>query len=112
MNPLLGLTSDQVAQLVSFQQANAGPLPMFAHGHPDANTLINMGEYSPEEHWPSAQVDFVRNGDKPGTFFRDLGTVNNQVPQLAWLVMGGTFGLLSYLAYRDHKKNKKSKKGK
>lgn len=110
MYPLMGLSADQVAQLVSFQSSGQGPHPMIAHGHPDANTLINMGDYDPLEHWPKSQRAFVQNGDKPGTFFRDLGTVNNQVPQWAWLVMAGTFSLLAYLSYRAHWKEKGKKK--
>lgn len=110
---LMGLTADQVAQLVTFQQKSK-PLPMFAHGHPDPNTLANMGDYDPVEHWPSAQRKFaVESGAKePGTFFRDLGTVNNQVPQWAWLVLTGVFGLVAYLSYKNHKKSKKSSKKK
>lgn len=112
MSPsLMGLTAKQVASLVSFQQSGQGDLPMHPHGHPDPNTLINMGEYEPLSHWPSAQQKFVTNGDKPGTFFRDLGTVNNQVPQWAWLVLSGTFGVVAYLSYRNHKKSKKKARG-
>jgi hypothetical protein len=109
-NSLLGLTVDQVAQLVNFQQSQRGPLPMIPHGHPDANTLINMGQYNPIEHWPASQRDFVEKGEKPSTFGRDLGTVNNQVPQWAWFIMAGGFSVLAYFSYREHKKSKKGKK--
>jgi hypothetical protein len=106
----MGLTADQVARLVNFQQAQGGPLPMIPHGHPDPNTLINMGQYDPLESWPSSQRDFIQNGEKPGTFFRDMRTVNNQVPQWAWLVLAGTFSLLAYLSYRNHRKQQKRRR--
>lgn len=108
--PLMGLTADQVAQLVTFQQSGTGTHPMIPHGHPDANTLINMGDYDPMQSWPRGQREYIENGDKPSTFLRDLGTVNNQVPQWAWLVLAGTCGVLAYLSYRQHKKDKKRKK--
>lgn len=107
--PLMGLTADQVAQLVAFQTTGQGPHPMIPHGHPDPNTLINMDQYDPVQHWPSSQRDYVQNGEKPGTFLRDLGTVNNQVPQWAWFVMAGTFSLVAYFAYRRHRKGKRKK---
>lgn len=109
MDSLLGLSADQVAQLVAFQTSGQGQLPMIPHGHPDSNTLVNMGQYDPMEHWPTSQIDYVQDGDKPGTFLRDLGTVNNQVPQWGWFVVAGTFGLLAYLSYRNHKKSKRKK---
>ena len=107
---LQGLSADQTAKLVGFQKANAGPLPMHAHGHPDANTLINMGQYDPTEHWPSAQQDFLAGGERPGTFFRDLGTVNTQVPQWAWFTLAGAFTLFAVMAYRTHQKGQRKKK--
>lgn len=97
------------ATLVAYQQ-KSGKLPMSPHGHPDPNTLINMGKYDPMDHWPSSQVKYLTNGDKASTFMRDLAGVNNQVPQWAWFVLGGTCLLLSGFAYRRHRKENPKKK--
>lgn len=105
-------TAAQKAALVSFQQSNKGPFPMSPHGHPDANTLINQGIYDPLDLWPSSQVEYVTQGEEPGTFFRDLQGVNNQVPRWAWFTMGGVFLVLGGLAYRRHRKAKKKGKKK
>lgn len=113
---LIGLGAVQSAAeratLVAYQQ-RSGKLPMSPHGLPDPNTLINQGAYDPMENWPDSQVSYLQNGDKPGTFMRDLSGVNNQVPQWAWFVLSGTCLLLAGLAYRRYKKEGKSgKKGK
>lgn len=100
-------TAAQKAALVSFQQSNQGPFPMSPHGHPDSNTLINQGQYDPMELWPSSQVDFLTQGEQPGTFLRDLRGIDNQVPRWAWFTAGGVFLLLGTLAYRRHRKAKK-----
>ena len=109
---LIGLgavqTAAEKAALVVYQQRQ-GKLPMTPHGHPDPNTLINMGKYDPIDHWPSSQVQYLTNGEKPGTFLRDLSGVNNQVPQWAWLVLGGTCLLLSGFAFNRHRKESKNK---
>ena len=109
---LQGLDASQMAELVEFQQAQQGPYPMIPHGHPDANTLINMGQYDPIEHWPTAQRDFVETGEKSGTFFRDLGTVNNQIPQWTWLVLAGSFTFFAAMSYRTHTKSQREKRKK
>lgn len=101
-------SASEKAALVKYQQSKAA-LPMAPHGHPDANTSINQGKYKPYEHWPESQVKYLEDGEEPGTFFRDLGAVSNQVPRWGWFVLGGTFFLLSGLAYRRHKQDKKSK---
>lgn len=110
---LIGLGAVQSAAdratLVSYQQ-RSGKLPMSPHGHPDPNTLINQGVYDPMDHWPDSQVRYIEDGDKTGTFMRDLAGVNNQVPQWAWLVLSGTCLILAGLAYRRHKKEGKSGK--
>lgn len=97
------------AALVAFQQSGTGPLPMAPHGHPDPNTLINMGKYDPMEHWPNSQVQYLTTGQEPGTFLRDLSGVSNQVPRWAWFAVGGVFLVLSGLSYRKHRKQKKKK---
>lgn len=98
------------AAVVAFQQSGSGQLPMAPHGHPDANTLINMGQYTPMEYWPNSQAKYLTTGEEPGTFFRDLSGVNNQVPRWAWFTVGGVFLLLSGLSYRKHRKDKRKKK--
>jgi len=79
---------------------------MDPHGHPDPTTMINRGRYNPLEEWPRRQVQYLEGGPKPGTFFRDLQGVSNQVPRWAWLVSGGAFLLFATVAYRNHKKGK------
>jgi len=107
---LIGLGAVQSAadkaQLIEFQSRGGG-LPMLPHGHPDPATLINMGRYTPLEHWPESQVAYLSGGEHPSTFGRDVSGVFNQVPRWGWFALGGTFLVLSGLAYRRHKKTKK-----
>lgn len=109
MYGLTGLTSKEVAGLVTFQGSGKGEYPMLPHGHPDPNTLINKGLYDPQEHWPNKVNAFLDTGERPNSFFRDLAGVNNQVPRWAWFVLGGTFVVLAGFSYRAHRKEKKSK---
>jgi hypothetical protein len=92
--------------LAPYQASGRGPLKMFAVGHPDPATLINLGYYDPIEELPKDQRDFLDGAAKPTTFWRDLATASNQVPMWAWIVLG--VGLLG-LGYVNWK-NKDGKK--
>jgi hypothetical protein len=87
--------------MTAYQASKVGPLPMLPHGHPDPPTLINLGYYDPVDELPADQRRYVEGGDKPGTFFRDLGTASNQVPQWAWIVMGIGLIAFGYYTYRQ-----------
>lgn len=80
------------AAVVKLQLARGLP----ATGQPDPPTLGNAGVYD-----PAAEASTTK-----GTFGRDMITAFNQVPQWAWLVLGGLSAGVAYLAYR--RKNKKS----
>lgn len=97
------------ASMVSFQAAaGVGAYRMDPHGHPDPTTMINQGRYDPLEQWPRRHTQYlVDGGEKPGTFFRDLQGVSNQVPRWAWFVTSGTFLIFGAVAYRNHKKAKR-----
>lgn len=93
----LGLTGDDAwtsntqAAVVKFQLSRGLP----ATGQPDPPTLGNAGVYD-----PAAEASTSK-----GTFTRDMITAFNQVPQWAWLVLGGLSAGVAYFAYR--RKNKK-----
>jgi hypothetical protein len=76
---------------------------MFPNGHPDPPTLINLGYYDPVEELPAAQRRYVEGGDRPSTFFRDLGTASNQVPQWGWIALGAGLLLFGYWTYHQSK---------
>lgn len=61
-----------------------------ATGDPDPATLSRLGIYDPRAEAPKGT----------GTFGRDLATAFNQVPQWAWLLLGGVSAGVAYLAYR------------
>jgi hypothetical protein len=80
---------------------------LLVHGRPDPATLVKMGYYDPIAEMPASQAKYARGGDKPGTFFRDLQGVSNQVPWYVWTLAGvGTMGFAYYL-YRRGAKGKK-----
>lgn len=106
---LIGIGATDKTSLVAYQNSNK-PLPMLPHGHPDPNTLINQGAYDPAEMWPESVSSYLAGGDKPGTFFRDLSGVNNQIPRWAWFVSGGVCLVLSAIAYNRYRKEKKGRK--
>jgi hypothetical protein len=59
-----------------------------------------------QELTPS-QVAFLKGGARPGTFFRDLQGVSNQVPRYVWLLGGATcLGGAAYLVYKQRKGKK------
>ena len=79
-------TSATQAAVVKLQLERGLP----ATGAPDPPTLANAGVYDPLVDAPAGT----------GTFGRDLVTAFNQVPQWAWLLLGGLSGGMAYLAYR------------
>lgn len=90
--------------MTAYQASKAGVFPMSAHGHPDPPTLVNLGYYNPIEELPSGQRTYLQTGEKPSTFFRDLGSAANQVPQWAWITLGVGFVALGVWTYRKAKK--------
>lgn len=80
------------AALVKFQMAAGLP----ATGDPDPATLAKAGVYDPLAEAPTGK----------GTFGRDVVTAFNQVPQWAWLVLGGVSLTVAYLAYRKRNPKK------
>jgi hypothetical protein len=90
--------------MTAYQASKAGVYPMSPHGHPDPPTLVNLGYYDPIAELPEAQRDYVEGGDKPTTFFRDLGSAANQVPQWAWVALGVSFVAIGVWTYRKAKK--------
>ncbi len=80
------------AALVKLQLASGLP----ATGQPDPPTLRVAGVYDPNA---------VASTSKGG-IGRDLITALNQVPQWAWLTLGGLSAAVAYVAYR--RRNKKS----
>jgi len=89
--------------LPSYQQVGRGALPMFPTGQPDPATLINLGYYDPLQDMPMRQRVYLEGGERPGTFWRDLGVAGSQVPQWAWLAIGA---LALGLAYWSHRKDR------
>lgn len=93
--------------LAPYQQGSSAPLIMHPTGQPDPATLINLGHYDPRDYLPRAQRTYLEGGARPGTFFRDLGTASNQVPQLVWLLVGSGLVALGYYVYRKQSKPKR-----
>jgi hypothetical protein len=80
---------------------------MYPTGQPDPATLINLGQYDPRDYLTRAQRSYLEGGARPGTFFRDLGTASNQVPQLVWLLVGSSLLGLGYYVYRKQSKSRR-----
>lgn len=99
----IGAVSLNTADLVVYQQKKKGAA-IHPHGHPDPATLVDMGTYRPEEYWPEEQLEYVRGGSKPSTFFRDLQGVSNQVPQWIWLTVGGATLAYAFFTWRSSKR--------
>ncbi len=81
---------------------------MFPTGEPDPATLINLGYYDPMQLLPRAQREYLSGGEKPGTFWRDLTTAANQVPRVAYLILGAAFVGLGIYTYREHRREKRT----
>jgi len=93
--------------IVAYQHGHHGPYPMSADGHPDPQTLANLGYYEPESIFSSKWRDYLAGGKHPSTFPRDVATAIDQVPRWAWAATAATFGVFAYLAYRSDKKRRK-----
>lgn len=91
--------------LAAYQGSGAGPFPMTPHGHPDPATLINLGYYDPLEEMNPRHASYVAgDGERPGTFGRDLATTMSQVPRWGWLVVGAGLLGVGYLSWGVRKK--------
>jgi len=90
--------------LAPYQQGADGPLSMFPSGQPDPATLINLGYYDPVEDMPRAQREYLEGGARPTTFWRDLATASNQVPQWVWIALGAACVGLGYYTLRKPEK--------
>jgi len=86
--------------LTPYQGASHGGLKMWPTGEPDPATLINLGYYDPFDQLPADQREYLAGGEKPGTFWRDLATASNQIPQLVWIALGVALMGLGYYSYR------------
>jgi hypothetical protein len=92
-----------------FQASGGRPLRMYATGQPDPATLINAGYYDPLEYMPRGWREYVQGGSAPGTFWRDLGVANSQIPQWAWLTLGVMFMGFGYYIHRKRKRRARAK---
>jgi hypothetical protein len=70
------------------------------------NDPLSVG-YDPYEGFSRRWRDYLAGeGDRPGTFTRDVGTAVDQVPRWAWGVLAGVTGIMAYFAYRADKRRK------
>lgn len=92
--------------MIAYQQSRGGPLPVVPSGHPDPNTLINLGYYDPLDHMAHSQVDYLGGGEYPSGVGRDVVGVFNQVPRWAWLGLGAGMLVMAYVSYRRAYKEK------
>jgi hypothetical protein len=94
-----------LAALSTYQGRGKGELKMHVTGVPDPATLINLGYYDPLLDLPRRHSDFLAGRqDAPTTFWRDLASMSNQVPQWIWIVAGvGMVGVGVYV-YRQNQK--------